>query len=295
MPQLTGIPAFVHVAEQRSFRGAARILGVTPTAVSKAVSRLEERLGTRLFYRTSRHVALTPEGEAYLPYCREALDRLQAGEDELTRAGQVSEGTVSVSMSFVMGRPVVAALHRLVARYPRISLALSFTDREVSLAEEELDIAVRIGTLADSSLVARKLRAPRWVTAAAPSYLARTGDLTDWRELAARACLRFARPAGGVADWRFVVAGEPVVMRPEGPIQLNQGDLLVDAAVAGLGVMQGFDFMIAEQVRRGQLVEVLAHQAAPGPPMHALTPAGRQRVPKVRAVLELLSEVFGAG
>ncbi len=294
MPELVGVPAFVHVAEQLSFRAAARILGVTPTAVSKAVSRLEDRLGTQLLYRTSRHVSLSPEGEVYLRHCRDALDRLQAGEDELTRSAQVARGPVTVSLSFVMGRPVVAALHRLLARNPRISLQLSFTDREVRLAEEEIDIAVRVGPLPDSSLVGRRLRTPRWATVASPSYLAREGEIRDQAELSRHTCLRFARPAGGVADWRFEVDGQEVVQRSESAVLLDQGDLLVDAAVAGLGVVQAFDFMVEDQVRRGALVEVLRHQAAQGPPVHALTLPGRNRVPKVRVVLDFLVDVFGA-
>ncbi len=293
MPQMAGVPAFVHVGEQCSFRAAARILGITPTAVSKAVSRLEERLGVQLLYRTSRHVSLTPEGEVYLVHCRQALDRLQAGEDELTRSAQVAQGRVSASMSFVMGRPVVTNLHRLISRYPRITVALSFTDREVNLSEEEIDVAVRIGPLPDSGLIGRRLREPRWTTVAAPSYLARAGEIRDWRDLEQHACLRFARPSGGVADWRFLVGGEAVVFRSESAILLDQGDLLVDGAAAGLGVVQAFDFMVEERIRRGELVEVLRHQSAPGPPVHALTLPRRNRVPKVRALLDFFSEVFG--
>lgn len=294
MPQLAGVPAFVYVAEQRSFRAAARILGVTPAAVSKAVSRLEERLGTQLLHRTSRHVSLTPEGRLYLQHCREALDRLQAGEDELTRQAQVASGVVSVSLSFVLGRPVVTGLGRLLSRYPRISVSLSLTDREVSLVEEQIDVAVRIGSLSDSSLVARRLHTPRWATAASPSYLARAGAITDWQQLAEHACLRFARPAGGIADWRFLPPGAdtPVTFRSDSAVVLDQGDLLIDAAIAGLGVVQTFDFMIAGPVRRGELVEVLRSQSVPGPPIHALTLPGRNRVPRVRAFLDFLIELF---
>lgn len=293
MPQLTGVPAFVHVAEQRSFRAAARILGVTPTAVSKAVSRLEERLGTQLLYRTSRHVSLTPEGDGYLRHCREALDRLQAGEDELLRSAEVALGRVAVSLSPALGLPVVQGLPRLLSRWPRIALALSFTDREVRLAEEEIDVAVRIGPLPDSALIARRLRSPRWATVVSPTYLARTGPIGDWSELTAHRCLRFARPSGGVADWRFAVDGQPVVFRSDSAVLLDRGDLLVEAAAAGLGVAQVFDFMAVDATRRGALVEVLQHQAAEGPPIHALTLPGRNRVPKVRALLEFLAEVFG--
>lgn len=290
MPELSGIPSFVHVAEQRSFRAAARIVGLTPAAVSKAISRLEARLGTQLLLRSSRHVVLTPEGEAYLRHCRAALDHLQAGEDDLTRAAQVAQGSVAVSMSAVLGRPVVAGLARLLSRHPRISVALSFTDREVRLAEEEIDVAVRIGALADSSLVGRRLRTPRWATVASPSYLARAGEVTSVEDLARHRCLVFARPAGGVADWRFEGV-DPY--RPPSALRFDRGDLLVDAAIAGLGVVQAFDFMVEDAVRAGALVEVLAERAAMGPPIHALTLAGRREVPKVRAVLDFVEEILG--
>lgn len=290
MAELAGVPAFVHVAEQRSFRAAARILGITPTAVSKAVSRLEERLGTRLLHRSSRHVALTAEGEVYLRHCRAALDRLQAGEDELTRAAQVAEGTVAVSMSSVLGGPIVRGLSRLLSRHPRISVALSFTDREVRLAEEEIDVALRIGTLPDSAMVGRRLRTPRWATVAAPSYLARVGEPRRVEELADHLCLVFARPAGGVADWQFADAPP---FRAPAPLRMDRGDLLVEAAVAGLGVVQAFDFMVEADLREGRLVELFAERAVAGPPIHALTLAGRQEVPRVRAVLDFTEEILG--
>ncbi len=290
MAELAGVPAFVHVAEQRSFRAAARILGITPTAVSKAVSRLEARLGARLLHRSSRHVALTPEGEVYLRHCRAALDRLQAGEDELTRAAQVAEGTVAVSLSPVLGGPIVGGLARLASRYPRLSLTLSFTDREVRLAEEEIDVAVRIGSLVDSTLIGRRLRTPRWATVAAPSYLARAGEPRRVEELAAHACLVFARPAGGVTDWQLADAP---AFRPAAALRMDRGDLLVEAAVAGLGIVQAFDFMVEAHLREGRLVELFEDRAALGPPMHALTLAGRQEVPRVRAVLDFIEEILG--
>jgi LysR family transcriptional regulator for bpeEF and oprC len=293
MPELSGVPAFVHVAEQRSFREAARILGVTPTAVSKAVAQLESRLGARLLHRTSRTVMPTPEGASYLRHCREALDRLQAGEDEITQAAQVARGPVAVSTSFVLGRTIVSGLPRLLARHPRIELRFSFTDRDVALAEEEIDVAVRIGPLGDSALVGRRLRATRWVTVASPSYLARSAELRDLTDLPDHTCLRFARPAGGVADWRFWVDGAFVTERSPAAILFDQGDLLVDAAAAGLGVVQAFDFMVEERIRRRELVEVLQRFAAPGPPIHALTLPGRSQVPKVRAVVDFLAEVLG--
>jgi len=297
MALFTGVESFVHTAEKRSFRGAASLLGVSPTAVSKAVAGLEAELGIRLLNRTTRSVSLTPEGEVYLRHCREAVDRLQAGRDYVTRAAQVAQGKLKVSMSFVLGRPVIGALDRLLARYPRVELQVSFSDRAVDLVAEEVDVVVRIGELADSTLVARRLRTPRWVTVAAPSYLARAPEIRDWTDLSEHACLQFAGPSGAVTRWTFAVQGRaaPRVVRPQRRVLLDHGDLLVDAAVGGLGVGQVSDFMVGEQLRRGELVEVLRQQSASGPGVHALCLPGRQAVPKIRAFTDFVAEVLGSG
>ena len=293
MAEWVGVEAFVHVAELRSFRAAARVLGVTPAAISKAVAGLEARLGARLLHRTSRRVALTEGGEVYLRFARDAIDRLQAGEDALGDAGGAAVGRVSVSLSRVMADRVVARLGALRASHPGVQAVWSFSDREVSLAEEDVDIAVRIGDIGDRSWVARRLRVARWVTVASPAYLARRGAPARWQELADHELLRFARPRGGWTDLRFVEGGSVEVLRGGAAVVIDQGDLLVDAARAGLGVAQVFDFMVDEALAAGALVELFPAAAPPGPALTALTLPGRQRVPKVRAVLGFLSEVFG--
>jgi DNA-binding transcriptional LysR family regulator len=291
MGGLTRIEPFVQAAERRSFRQAAAHLGVTPTAVSKAVSLLEADLGVRLLNRTSRHVSLTPEGEIYLRHCREALDRLQSGRDQVTRAAKVAQGPLSVSASAVFGRTLVGSLERLLSRYPRVQLRLSFSDRTVDLVEDDIDLVLRIGGAADSTLVGRRLRTPRWVTVASPSYLARAGEPRSIRDLGAHRCLQFARPSGKIAAWQFpdtgFVADEPVL--------LDSGDALVDAATAGLGIVQVFDFMVGDAIRRGELTNVLNDLGCDGPPMHVLCLPSRRRVPKIRAFMDFAVEVFGAG
>lgn len=295
MTVLGRVEPFVLVAERRSFRGAARQLGVTPAAVSKAVAALEAELGVRLLNRTTRHVAPTPEGEVFLRHCRDALDRVQAGRDQITHDAQVAQGLLKVSMSSVLGRPVVAALPRLLSRYPRIRVHLSFDDVPVNLVEQEVDVALRTGELADSSLVARRVGVARWVTVASPTYLARAGEPQEPAELAAHTCLQFARPTGQLAGWRFLApgGGELPPFVAERPVVLDRGDLLVDAAVAGVGVAQVFDFMARDRIRAGELVELWPARAAEGPAIHALCVAGRQRVPKIRAFLDFAGDVLG--
>lgn len=295
---LSGIEPFVAVAETSSFRQAAARLGVSTAAISKAVRRLEDELGVRLLHRTTRHVSMTAEGEALHSHARDALDRLAAGLDLVARARGLAEGPLRVSLSPVLGRVVVAALPRLFARHPRIQLDLSLTDRVVSLAEDEVDLAVRIGALRDSALIAHRLPAGRWATVAAPAYLARHGTPEHPDALADHACLKYAPPRGGVVEWSFLAAGAAGAagaatgVRTPTTLRMDNGDALVDAALVGLGVAQVFDWMAAESVRDGRLVEVLAPFAAPAPPLAAVLLPGRKELPRIQAFLAFLDEVF---
>ena len=287
---LAGIEHFVAVAEARSFRAGAARLGISPAAVSKAVARLEETLGVRLLERSTRSVVLTPEGEVYLAHCRQALDALQAGADHVSASREVAAGAVRLSASPVLARPLVQGLPRLRSRHPRVEVELSLTDRLARLVEEEVDVAVRLGPLEDSALVARRLRSPRWVTVASPALLARVGSPRRPAELSGLPCLGFVAPGGGVVGWTFAGEEPPPLSFP---VRLDLGEHLVTAAVAGLGLAQVFDFMAAEDLKQGRLAEVLAEYGAPGPPLHALWRPGRQQVPRVRVLLDWLVEVLG--
>ena len=296
MGSFAGIEPFVAVAETRSFRGAAARLGVSAAAVSKALRRLEGDLGVTLLHRTTRHVSLTPEGEALHAHARDALDRLAAGLDRVARTRGVAEGPLRVSISPVLGRLVVGALPRLLQRHPGLVPDLSMTDRVVSLAEDEVDVAVRIGRLDDSALIAHRLRLARWVTVASPAYLARRGEPSVPAELAVHLCLKYAPPKGGVVEWTFASAGQGASgARTPTALRFDHGDALVDAALAGLGIAQVFDWMAEEAVRAGRLVEVLSPHAAAGPAVTALTLPGRQDVPRVAAFLAFLKELLGVG
>jgi DNA-binding transcriptional LysR family regulator len=294
MDLFSGVLPFLHTAEERSFRKAAAHLGVTTAAVSKAVARLEEELGVTLLHRTSRHVSLTPEGSAFLEHCREAVTRMQAGRELLAQARKVAEGVLKVSMPLVLGRLVVPQLGRLAARHPRLSFNLSLTDRFTRMAEEGVDVAVRIGELEDSSLVSRTLRIPRWVTVASPAYLGRHGTPRHYKELERHACLKFITPSGIIREWTFRDRREaqPVTVKTPDVFRIDHGELLVEGAVAGLGICQAFDFMVAEHLGAGRLVEVLAPYAAEGPPIRALCLPRRQSTPRVRVFLDFLQQLL---
>lgn len=293
MNALSAIEAFVRVAEAGSFRGAAARLGISPSAVSKAVARLEAELGATLLARTTRSVRLTTEGELFLEQARPALDQLYAGMDLVAQSREAPRGPVRLSLPLVLGDAVVAGLPRLLARYPGLQLDVTVTDREVRVVEEGFDVVVRIGDLVDSSLIGHRLRASRWLTAASPAYLAKHGTPARPRDLADHACLRFTRPSGGLTPWRFREGDRVEIVRVGERLRMDHGPLLVDAAIAGLGIVQAFDFMLADALGSGRLVQVLGAHSAAGPPVHALCPPGRQRTPRVRAVLDLLGDALG--
>ncbi len=289
-----GVLPFFHVAEERSFRRAAERLGVTSAAVSKAVLKLEEDLGVKLLGRTSRTVTLTPEGATFLERCREAIGSLQAGRELVSASRRLPKGTIHVTLPFILGDLVAAELPRIAGRYPNLRFRVSMTDRLVKLVDETVDVAVRIGTLADSSLVSRHLCNSRWVTVAAPSYVARRGPPMHPDDLEQYDCLQFVAPNGKARDWSFInPRGEaPLSARIEPRLLIDQGETLLSAATAGLGVCQVLDFMVVRQLAAGELVEVLGAYAAPGPRISALTTPERSRAPNVRAFIAFLTETF---
>ncbi len=285
-----GVLPFVHVAELSSFRQAARRLGVTPAAVSKAVAALEDDLGVRLLERTSRRVALTPEGRLFLERCRDALAQLAAGRELVTRTQAVPKGELRVTLSFVLGPLLVRALPRFVRRHPAVEVRLQLEDRVSALVGEDLDVALRVGAAGSSSLIARRVRGTRWATVASPAYLGRKGTPDRVEQLTDHDCLRFVTPRGKLAEWSFASSRA-------GPapctVAVDQGELLVEAARAGLGVAQVLDFMVARDLREGTLVELFAGEAAEGPPITALLAPARRRVPKVRAFVDFVLEALG--
>jgi len=238
-----GVVPFFHVAEQLSFRRAAERLGVSTAAVSKAVARLEERLGVKLLSRTSRAVALTPEGKLFLGRCREAVASVHAGHAQLTRARAQPRGDVHVSTSFILGPILVAALPELAVRYPDLIVHLELTDRVSGLLTEDVDVALRVGVRTSSSLVSRVLYRPRWATVASPDFLRRCGAPARPAELPRYNCLRFVVPRCHPVPWWFAEARDqaPTPHEVTGNLLVDQGELLLTAAIAGSGIAQLLD------------------------------------------------------
>ncbi|MCW5804010.1 MAG: substrate binding domain-containing protein, partial [Deltaproteobacteria bacterium] len=193
------------------------------------------------------------------------------------------------TLPFILAPLVVPRLARLGAQHPRLAFHLHLTDRIARLADENVDVAIRVGELAPSSLVARHLRATRWVTVASPGYLALRPPPERPADLATHNCLRFLAPNGRPRDWTFAGAAQ----RVDGNLVIDHGESLVAAARAGMGICQVLDFMVGGALRDGALVEVLADFAAAGPAIHAVATPARVRSANVRAFLRFLGEVLG--
>lgn len=282
----SGLVAFLAVADTLGFRTAATKLGITAAAVSRSVQKLEDRLGVRLFERTTRTVRLTREGERYATRCREAIEQLRLAQAEVQDASRALAGTLRVSASPILSRIVIPRLGRLIHRHPGLRVSLSLSDKVVRFAEEDVDVALRVGPVADDSLVARVLLETTWLTVASPTYLARRGVPERASELAGHDCLRFAPRGGKPPPWTLASGAHDA----RGSVDIDLGDGVVDAAIADIGVARVLDFMAEAALRDGRLVEILPDERVPGPRVHAVHPSGRRASPRVRAFVAFLGE-----
>ena len=286
-----GVVPFVAVAEERSFRRAAARLQVTPAAVSKAVAALEAELGQPLFTRTTRAVSLTRQGEQLFERCQQALAQVRGAKDALRSSRSVPKGLITLSAPFIAARLLGPALTLLASRYPGLSFDLKVSDRLTRFAEESTDVAVRIGTLADSSLVAKSLKATRLLTVASPAYLARAGTPSRPAQLSEHRCLVVRSPDNKPRPFLFSSGPHPV----SPVLVVDHGPTVIDAALTGLGVTQAFDFMLAEPLREGRLTELFPELAAKGPDIYAVCAGGRRASANVRAAFDALTEAFARG
>lgn len=289
-----GVLPFVRTAEEKSFSRAAADLGVTTAAVSKAVSRLEADLGVRLLDRSSRVVSLTRAGEVFLERCRPAVSSVLGAREAMQQAMAEPHGELAITLPFILAPFALPGLSRLAAQYPRLSFRFHLSDRLARLADEKLDVAVRLGDLEDSTLIGRVLRRTRWVTVGAPAYLAHSPAPRRPQDLSAHNCLRFVGPNGKPRDWAFKQGRRAVSLACTGNLLIDHGTYLLGAAEGGMGLCQVLDFMVEAALAEGRLVEVLGAFRAPGPAVHALATPGRASSPNVRALMRFLVEAFSA-
>ena len=294
MDNLHGILVFLRVVDAGSLSSAARSLGVSVSAVSAALARLEDRLSTRLINRTTRRLNVTEEGAEFYERCKKIVTDLESAELTVRRAGRVPSGTLRVGMPSVLGSKwIVPKLGEFVDAYPSVSLEIVCTDFVPLSMGEGLDVAVQIGELHDSTLAVRRLACPQYVVCASPQYLASRGTPKSPRELENHRCLTYRRPRNGrVWDWRFRVNGEIRTVAIEGLVTMNSHEALVSAAAAGLGIIQVAGYYAHSCIQRGDLVEILKAFKTEGHIISAVFSKQQPFPPKIRAFVDFLTHQF---
>lgn len=296
MHGLQALLAFSETAKRGGFAAAARELNATPSTIAKAVGRLESSLGLRLFHRTTRQVRLTVDGERLFQRCQRVLAELEELQTEAAGARAVACGTLRIDMPIVYGRKVILPLlARLANEHPALELDVRLSDAYVDLVRDGVDLAIRAGELEDSTLVARRFASQQLILVAAPSYLRAHGVPRTLDALAAHRNILFRLPGRGRDRPRqFSAEGRTVTLRPVQGARFNDGEAMVQAALLGLGLAQLPDYMAAEEIDAGRLVEVLARHRPPAMPIYAVMPAARMVPMRVRVLLDALAELPAA-
>jgi DNA-binding transcriptional LysR family regulator len=296
LPDFEGLAIFAKVAELRSFAAAAAEVSLSKATVSKAVTRLEARLGARLFNRTSRRLALTDAGQKLSERAARLLADGEAAENEALAQSVAPRGLVRLAVPMTFGVKAVAPiLPEFLARYPDVSIDLHLSDAMVDLIGEGFDAGLRIASLPDSSLIARRLCAMPRYTVASPDYLKRHGRPTHPMQLAEHRCLGYAYlSTPGV--WHYTNArGEQASVRPAGPLRVNNGEALMPALLAGLGIADLPDFIVGDAIASGEVEVILKDWKQREGAVHLVTPPGGPRPARVEVLADFLMKHFAKG
>ncbi|CAN7497277.1 LysR substrate-binding domain-containing protein [Pseudomonas sp. LjRoot71] len=286
MNRWEGLDEFVAVAECGQFTAAAERLSLSSSQVSRQIARLEERLQTRLFYRSTRRVALTEAGQTFLQHCQ----RLQDAREEALRAvgdlGSEPKGLLRMTCAVAYGeRFIVPLVTDFMVLHPQLRVDIELSNRTLDLLHEGLDLAIRLGRLQDSRLVATRLAPRQMYLCAAPAYLQRYGRPHSLSELARHNCL-----IGSSDLWSFQASGRDSSLRVQGNWRCNSGQAVLEAALRGIGLCQLPDYYVLEHLRSGALVSLLDNQQPPDTAVWALYPQQRHLSPKVRQLVEFLKQ-----
>lgn len=284
-----GVSEFAAVAETESFTAAGKRLGISTAQVSRQIGALEARLAVKLFYRTTRKVSITDTGQIYYNHCRQVLDGLAEAERAITDLQQTPKGKLNLTAPVTFGERRIAPLvNDFVARYPELEVNLVLTNQVLDLVAERYDLAIRLGQLEDSTMMAKRLSSRIHYVCASPDYLVAHGVPYTLSELNQHNCLQ------GMLDyWRFEEKGMPRHIRVNGNLRCNSGWGLVDAALKGIGIIQLPDYYVHTQMDTGQLVPILAKFRAPDEGIWAIYPHNRHLSPKVRLLLDHFSQSLG--
>lgn len=294
MDRLASMEAFVRVAECKSFSEAARRLRSSKSLISRQVAALEAELGVRLFHRTTRSLSLTEEGRSYHAQVTRILNDIEEANQSVSRAQAAPRGRLKLSAPMSFGILHLApALPDFLARYPEVALDLNLNDRYVDVVDEGFDLAIRIGRLADSSLVARKLATLRMILCASQDYLLTHGTPGIPEDLRRHQCLCYSTNSLA-PEWRFAAPdGSPLAVQIDGRLHANNGDALRIAALRGQGIVYLPSFIVGGDLQAGTLVSLLPDYIPADSGIYAVYPHSRHLSAKVRAFIDFLAERFG--
>lgn len=288
-----GVSEFVYVAEYESFTRAAKELGISTAQVSRQISALEKRLNIKLLYRTTRKVSLTEEGRVFYQHCRSVLDGLDAAEQAVSNLQSTPQGRIKLTAPVTYGeQQLLPLVNDFMMQYSDIEVTAFLSNRKIDLIEGGYDLAIRIGKLSDSTMMAKKLSHRTNFVCAAPSYLNKYGTPHALSELSQHNCLLGTRDYWHFIDTdpRASDAGKERNLRVSGSIQYNSGHSLVDAALKGLGIVQLPDYYVQKYLASGELISLLDDYREPEESIWAIYPHNRQLSPKIRLLVDYLAE-----
>ncbi|TRW49933.1 LysR family transcriptional regulator [Aliidiomarina halalkaliphila] len=285
MKQWQGISEFVAVAEHGSFTEAAQHLHISIAQVSRNIAELESRLGLKLLYRSTRKVSLTEEGKLYLAHCRHLVESLDQANQALSSLKQTPRGLLKITAPVYFGENKLAPyLTQFLSRYPEVELDLHLTNAKLDLIQGGYDIAIRLGTLESSSLIARRLGSRNQHVVASPAYLQAHGTPENIADLQTHQCLQ-----GSLEHWRLQCPERGLVQfRPQGRIHCNSGPFLLQAALSGMGLVQLPDYYVDDALSTGKLIAVLPNYQLPNEGIWAVYPENRHLSAKVRHLVDFL-------
>ncbi len=290
--RLTGLEVFAKVALTGSLSAAARAMGLSQTMVTKHLAALEARLGAKLFHRTTRRLSITDAGRSFLESCERILAEIEAAEAAVAADRNEPRGLLRLNVPLVFGvRQIAPRLAEFARRHPHVTVELGLNDRLVDLAEEGWDLAIRIGSLRDSSLVARRLAPCRLAVCASPSYLSAHGTPSKVADLAAHNCLSYTLAQAGADRWLMGTRAE-IGVAISGNLRANNGDALLAAALAGQGIIYQPTFIVADDLRAGRLLSLALDQPPNELAVYAVYLPDRDPPAKVRAFIDFIARQF---
>ena len=294
MSKLKQIESFAAVATKGSLTAAANAEGVAPAVIGRRIDALEERLGVKLLVRTTRRITLTHEGSAFLEDCQRLLSDLANAEASVSAGGIKASGHLRLAAPAGFGRKHVAPLvPRFIEQHPEVSISLDLSDRVVDIVNEGFDCAVRVGDLADSSLVSVRLADNRRLCVAAPAYLKRHGTPQHPNDLAKHQCLTLSSGASQTRGWAFTVDGQPVHLRPPARLDCSDGAVLLEWCRAGLGIAWRSRWEVEQDLAEGRLVSILGNHAALPNGIFAVFPHAKHLPLRVRLWIDFLKHTYG--